>query len=400
MIEFTSESAFEPSRLTEAREGMGLTKTALAKLINRSPQSISLYENGERIPQTKNLIKIAKALGFPLSFFTTSCMYEVESCGTTFFRSVKSTRTRKEQILRARRNEWYYQITEWLRKYIEFPPLQLPDLGLELDRRCTCMFEEKCNCGGNAYSEESIEEAAYQLRTSWGLGLGPISNMVDLLESKGIIVLRQKSKNMRLDAVSQKINGRAIILLSDDKTSAVRSRFDAAHELGHLILHDYIQQEDLTNSAVLKQIESEANLFASAFLLPEKSFSQELYGLTLGSFEILKKRWLVSMQAMIIRAYHIGAIDEATREKLFIQISARGFRRKEPLDDLLDPEKPQLVCEAWRLLIEHDIVKATDILEDLKLPIDIVAKTLSVDPSDLEPEHNVVNLKIKEIPDV
>jgi hypothetical protein len=49
---------------------------------------------------------------------------------------------------------------------------------------------------------EDIEQAAAKLRKDWGLGVGPISNIVHLLEFKGILVLRLFSDCKRVDAFS------------------------------------------------------------------------------------------------------------------------------------------------------------------------------------------------------
>lgn len=48
------------------------------------------------------------------------------------------------------------------------------------------------------------------------------------------------------------------------KKSAEHSRFDAAHELGHLVLHRH-------GSPQGREAEREANAFASAFLMPRAS---------------------------------------------------------------------------------------------------------------------------------
>ena len=68
--------------------------------------------------------------------------------------------------------------------------------------------------------------------------------------------------------------GRPLILLSADKDSGYRSRFDLAHEIGHLVLHRHIQRT--TDSARHKLMEQQAHHFAGEFLLPAETFASEV----------------------------------------------------------------------------------------------------------------------------
>ena len=54
------------------------------------------------------------------------------------------------------------------------------------------------------------------------------------------------------------------IRISDTNKTAEHSRFDAAHELGHLVLHRHGPPRGI-------EAERQANAFASAFLMPHGS---------------------------------------------------------------------------------------------------------------------------------
>ena len=64
--------------------------------------------------------------------------------------------------------------------------------------------------------------------------------------------------------------------MASEKEAGIRIRFDAAHELAHLVLHRWIEQAELADPKTLKRIEAEADRFAGAFLLPRKSFPKRI----------------------------------------------------------------------------------------------------------------------------
>lgn len=373
---------FFPKRLTEAREAVAMSMSALAEECDLSPAAISAFESARRKPSSETVRILAQKLDVPFRYLVKERPFPVVAEGAVFFRSTTTARTRREQKRRSRLARWSYEVSAWIDKYVDLPVSNLPEpesLGLP---------------ESGEYDEEDIEQAAYSLREYWKLTMGPIPQLIDLLEANGVFVVRQDLKNRKLDAFSQIINGRPMVFLGNS-TSAVRSRFDAAHELAHLILHQQLSQEDISEPTILKRIEQEANLFAAAFLLPEQTLAQELYGLTLGSFQILKKRWLVSMQAIIYRCQQIGALDADQSRSLFIQISSKGWRTKEPLDDVIEHENSALPRQAWELIASHPGIDASAILDELSIPSYFVANVLGVEEHQIIPasqEADIVRL--------
>lgn len=380
MIDNTIE--FFPKRLTESREAVAMSMSALAEQCDLSPAAISAFESARRKPSGETVRVLAQKLGVPFRYLVKERPFPVVAEGAVFFRSTATARTRREQKRRSRLARWSYEVSAWIDKYVDLPVSNLPEpesLGIPKS---------------GEYDEEDIEQAAYSLREYWKLTMGPIPQLIDLLEANGVFVVRQDLKNRKLDAFSQIINGRPMVFLGNT-TSAVRSRFDAAHELAHLLLHQQLSQEDISEPTILKRIEQEANLFAAAFLLPEQTLAQELYGLTLGSFQILKKRWLVSMQALIYRCQQIGALDAEQARSLFIQISSKGWRTKEPLDDVIEHERSSLPKQAWELIASHPEIDASAILDELSIPAYFVANVLGVEEHELIPasqEADIVRL--------
>ncbi len=75
------------------------------------------------------------------------------------------------------------------------------------------------------------------LRASWALPPGPAPNVVELLESHGVAVIRLPLGSVDVDAFSLPLPDHPVVVLGTDKNDRARSRFDAAHELGHLVMH-------------------------------------------------------------------------------------------------------------------------------------------------------------------
>jgi len=203
--------------------------------------------------------------------------------------------------------------------------------------------------------------------------------MVALLESKGFIVIRSEFGVDNADAFSCWQNGRPFIFLASDKDCAVRSRFDAAHELGHMILHRHLSQEELEDVEILARIEHEANRFAGAFLLPARTFVSEVFSSSLKQFIDLKRRWKVAIGAMIYRCKDLGIFDEQHYINLRKQMSFNKWLKKEPLDEALPVEEPKLLFQSIKLLIDSHIKVATDFLLELRLSARALARIIGCD---------------------
>src|SRR5262249_12657537 len=116
---------------------------------------------------------------------------------------------------------------------------------------------------------EGAERAAAAVRAEWGLGQGPIDNVVRLLEGKGVIVIRPKIDSEEVDAFSTWAGRRPLVVLASDKDDCARSRYDGAHELGHLVMHHDAEPGR-------KPVENQAQRFAAAFLMPAEVIINEL----------------------------------------------------------------------------------------------------------------------------
>ena len=344
---------FNGKRLTEVREARRMTQTDLAELLGVSRQAVSQYEKGQRSPAGEVMFKMARSLRIPLHFFMSGEAMEVS--GPVFFRSLAST-TKSARESAKRKYGWTKALVKYVREFVEFPIVKFPRFEVPHDPI--------------ELTNNEIERIALETRRFWGLGAGPISNLVWLLENNGAVVVRQDLGVKTLDAFSEwnKRDETPYFILGAEKESAVRSRMDAAHELGHMVLHRNIKK--LQNSPIFRLMEKQAYYFAGAFLLPETTFKKDVLMPTLRSLVLAKTKWKVSISAMIKRLRHLHIISPSREQRMFANLARRGWRTKEPLDDELEIEEPRLIRRSFDLIMTNGVTRPEDLEAQLGLYID------------------------------
>lgn len=344
-----------PERLTEGRLARGLNQTELGEAVGVSRQAISAYEMGDKSPDPNTMRAIADILKQPISFFVAEEPPVFGPFSTNFFRKTGAD-TKRRNLACAVHAKWLAQTAYAFDDLANFPSVDLPSF-------------EPVSPGATAYSSDEIENIAESTREHFGLGLGPISNVVRLIEVKGVIVCRVQMPGENVGAFSFWSGKKPFIFLASDRDSGARARFDAAHELGHLILHRWVGPDEIEDKGRLKEIESEADRFASAFLMPRRSFPNEIYSPRLLAFVDLKARWKVSIQAMIYRCRDLGIFDEQQITNLYKQISFKKWRKTEPLDGLngIPIEQPMLLTKVAEIVLETGTLAKDSLLERIRL---------------------------------
>jgi Zn-dependent peptidase ImmA (M78 family)/transcriptional regulator with XRE-family HTH domain len=338
--------------VVEARDARGLSQVALGELIDRTSSSISRWEASAQLPEREALDALARALNLPVAFFLRPQADHGDR--PVFFRSMASTTQWLRRRARARLR-WAQDISLKLQEWLDLPDVDVPQLDA-VDYR--------------DIREADFEDMASVCRERWGIGQGPISDVMLSVENAGICVIKEEIGSAAMDGLSNwsSADGRPYMLVARDKDTCVRSRLDVAHELGHLVLHRRLNERTLSDRAGFKEIERQAFLFAGAFMLPAESFGTEVWSPSLNAFVALKNRWRVSIAAMIRRCRTLGMMSEEYEQRLWKYYSARGWRKTEPLDDVLEPEKPRLLARSVQLLIDEGIGSRCDLLEEFRLP--------------------------------
>ena len=243
-------------------------------------------------------------------------------------------------------------------------------------------------------------EAAEQLRICWGLGQRPIENIVSLVEEHGILVTTFSTSTNDIDAFSEPLmvdnTSTFLIAYSSNKTSAARIHFDIAHELGHIYLHEWSDDIEDLSKEEFKAREQQANDFAASFLLPEEAFRRDVTvnPLSLVYYKHLKRKWKVSIAAMIRRAKELSIISPDDYQNLIRTMQRRGQRKEEPLDDVLLTASPALLKTSVLLLLQEGVFTPQDFMKELSSSYD-----LSIYPEDIQelldlPENTLAPSKI------
>ena len=396
---------FNGNKLKEALQYRGLRMSDLARQTNLSKQSISQYCNDATEPSFPNISKIAFALGFPPEFFLNRDSISVET-SNIYFRS-QAAATKTTQISQRIKMEYVGRLYEVLLNYVDLPSLNIPIVQFE---------------GGNdpidsdsVHVAGEIENIASFVRKEWSLGKGPITNLQYVLESHGIIVTGFRNVDDRIDAFSQKMkvndNIYYVVALSLGKKPLERLRFDMGHELGHILFHDWDDPHEALSKEEFNAQEKQANLFASALLLPKDAFYRDIapYSTELEYYLELKKKWRVSMQAMIYRARQLDIISWNQYSYMMRQVSKRGWRTNEP-GDIPGKLNPTIFQASIDTLLEGEYLSKHDLrmsflkngiylneteLEDLMA---LKEGTLGIDESDkeIEPNTKVLQFRIKD----
>lgn len=376
---------FRGERLKEARLARGLFKNALGDMIGVSGVAIARYEDGLDKPQAGRLESLARHLNFPIDFFVTPGW--PENINLVHWRS-RSSESKSAREMTEQRIRWLCELFAFLDSELDFPALLLPPLDLPTDF--------------NLITADHIERAAIAVRRSWGLHLAPIPDVILALENAGIPVATLRISSDKQDGFCfySAVLGKAFVGINIEGASCARARFDAAHELGHIVLHRHVSPEQAKIPAFHKLIEQQAHRFAGAFLFPREAFVSEARVVSLDYLRSLKKRWGMSIGAMIMRAFQLQLIDENEKQTLFRNMTYRKWRGPllEPFDspEEMPIEKPRMLRRGIQILLESGNFAKSSILASLPHPPSEIEELASLEDNFFERQIDLdlkINLK-------
>lgn len=317
--------AFNPEMLALARESKGFTQGDLIErlALPMSQGKLSKIENGLIPPTEEDVAALADALGYRREFFYHPHLRRAEP----------ATYHRKRQKLS--KNDWariyakaeIYRITTsiFLRS-VELAPSRTLPPSIDPDE-----------VGGR------VEEIARTVRQAWSMPRGPVEDVTSLMESAGIVVVPFDFGTELCDGFCQTASeGMPPVVFINTRQPKDRFRYSLAHELGHVVMHKIPNPE----------MERQANLFASEFLMPTADIAKDFYGLSLEKFMALKKFWKTSMAALMLKARDIGRMTESAHRYYMINMSKRGWRAKEPVE-IEARESPKLIYQLVRAHMGH-----------------------------------------------
>lgn len=322
-----SEHDFDGHNLRLARFAHNLSLSDVGEAVGKSKQFIQRLEAGRDVPTDELTQALADLLKVEVSFFQSGAS-QMLSDDAYHFRKLMGTKVADKQAAIAK-GELFRRAVSVIDSRLKLPKFDFPSLDIG--------------------TPAAAERAAEACRSHWGLGLGPIANMIRVAENAGAVVTAFAESGREIDALSI-ASARPIVVMNSNEVSACRARFGYAHEIGHFVGHEGRVTGD-------KGSEAEANRFAGAFLMPRSTFSKEFPALRGGTqinwqaLSELKYRWGVSKAGMLYRARQLGLIDDDLYKRALIgRLYSKGERFEEVEDRSIPHEQPELLLNALRTM--------------------------------------------------
>ncbi len=295
-------------RLKSARKMAGLSMEALAKQSGNvvTKQSIGKYEKGLMNPSGDVLRELSRVLKVKPDYFFRSSKINLSGLE---FRKKSSLRVKEREKIK-------YKAIDFLERYIEIEGI----LGIHK------VFVNPIPAKQRHISDlQDIERVSILLRKKWGLGTAPVSNLMELLEDKGVRICELETSESFIGISAWANNIPVIAVRAND--DLVRKRFTISHELGHILMK-------FSKNEKHRNIERLCFDFAGAFLLPKIVIKTELGDhrdkIALWELKKLKGIYGISIQAIMRRAKGLGIINEHTYRKFCIMVNQKGWKKIEP----------------------------------------------------------------------
>lgn len=334
-------------RIKQARKASGLSQRDLADKAGVSAMAISKYESNQSTPSSGVLLGLAKALGVRTEYFFRRAVVSLENVN---HREHEKLPEKEEEKVRADATE---QLERWveLEEFVPAPWSKPFDLPPKLPE--------------TIHSYEQIEDVAIRVREHWKLGMNPIPDLIDTLETKGIkVIITQYDGHKDFNGLSATVNNSPVVVVGKHWTGD-RQRFTLAHELGHLVLDGRLSNE--------LDLELACNRFAGAFLVPN-----EMVRKALGDYRkwiepqelmLLKHEWGLSMQAWSYRAHQQGVTTKDTHSQMWRKyLQEYKEQKREP-----DPQLPQEVTRLFQQLVfralAEELISESKAAELLGVPL-------------------------------
>lgn len=333
-------------RIERARLAAGLSLRSLGEAVGLSHAAIQKYETGQSVPSSGVLLRLAEVLGVRTEYFFRPTTLVME--GVSFRKRAGLTKKREDSIR--------FDVMDKVERRVELeglfptPPVSqfkiiesLPDTVTSLDQ---------------------VETIAESVRDAWGLGLDPIPELLDLLESHGLRVFQlELDGDQKFDGLAGNVNGFPIVVVGTHWPGD-RQRFTLAHELGHCMLNGRIDTDIDEESA--------CNRFAGAFLIPKQQVIKKL-GFNRTRIEprelyLLKHEFGISMQALLHRARDLDILsyDRYVGHRKFFNM--KGWSRVEP-GDQYPPEKSKIFDQMIFRALAEDYIGESKAAEFLNIPL-------------------------------
>lgn len=332
------------ARIRRARHAASRSQQSLADEVGVSKMVISKYEHGQAAPGSGVLLRLARSLGYPAEYFLRPVSV---SLSAPAYHSRHNLPQKQEHAVVA-------AVQEWLERYLDVEDI----VGEETRFELPAGFPRPIVIAEGVGAAEA-EEAAEELRRAWELGAGPLDDLVDILEDRGIKVGEVAVQEDFESLILRTDSGQPVIAVRRGRPAEQR-RFSLAHELGHLVL-------DLPEGKAGEQL---ADRFAEALLAPASAVRRELgqqrTHLAMSELAHLRDRYGLSLRAWVLHAHHLGIITESEARRLSAELK-RGVWDLQDADHASGREHPQRMERLVMRALAEDLIsesRAADMLAD------------------------------------
>ncbi|MDT2858526.1 XRE family transcriptional regulator [Lactococcus lactis] len=362
--------SFNGNKLLELRLLKGWSRFELAQLLNVSEQAIWQFETrGLQPDQSSTMMKLVRLFDVSLLYFQDETTPEVVEAGRIAFRNGDFSSKRIVQIQEAYINK-VHSIFKYMENYLVPPRWIISDLleKVHLKQKNGISLEELAEFVREFLDiSDDNHDLLFKIERS---GVNVLSKIIDI------------DKNADAYSLWTKDNTPYIIL--GKGKSSVRRNFDLAHELGHLLLHTFVDFNEL-DAKQLKEKEREADCFASYLLLPREIFTAKFDKLVRPkvsnpkSYIPMKIAFNVSIQALEYRAYKLGYLTQEQNNYFYRVITKKGYKKLEPLDDTLVIKKPGKIASILDMLLKSGQVTVSELLDSLHVTIKFLVEHLDLE---------------------
>ena len=219
----------------------------------------------------------------------------------------------------------------------------------EIRRICIALMAERVHFTFKLAPPPQMEAAdgggaaaiALAVRQAWMLPRGPVADLTRVIEAAGTIVVPFDFGTDLVDGFSERTqDALPPLIFVNTRQPRDRMRFTLAHELGHIVMHRVPYPE----------MEDEANVFASEFLMPSEDIRADFFDHSPEHFLLLKGKWRTSAASLIRKARDLGKISGAEYTSFNIDMSRMGWKKNEPMPLTDDIEVPRVL---GRLISAH-----------------------------------------------
>ena len=353
---------FIGENLANLRIMHGYSRKQLSEKLNVTEQAIWQYENNYTSPKMQIVNDLKSIFNVKSKFFYKSdvlnryCEPSNIPVMNIAYRSKIKNVISKTQA-EAKHIEYLDSFVNYLTTKLSLPTQRIIQLRDEVINYLNTTSDDR---------EVQISTVAEIARSKLGFRDDTNDDLMFLVEKSGIFIF-EKAIGEEIDAYSLWTNSdRPFIILGNMKRSSVRRNFDIAHELGHLLLHYKVEFTNL-DTKEHKNIENEANLFAGAFLLPKKSFLQDMETVSRvtnpDAYLNLKKKWKTSLQVLGYRAANLGILDSKNHRNFYAALHRKDYLKREPLDESLSIQRPHKIKSIIDLVTKKELIDLREMME-------------------------------------